>query len=221
MIIKLTPDWYFYILLFLSISAIWIKTAYPKFLYEYFYAAISYPFSNKIYYEAGITRKRAGALMTLIYIAAGSMYIFSVIKYYNFQLLEFTDFQIIILSTLLLILLILFRVFCLKFTAFIFHKESIIKGFIFHFYLYNKLLGLILIPFLFLIPYTQGILQIIFLYLSFLTISLMYIIRIIRVIIYIFKNDFFIFYLFLYLCAFEILPYVIMFKLLLSLNQGS
>lgn len=218
---NLTPDWYFYCLLLLLVIFIWIKMIYPKFLIDFFYAALSYPFANKVYYESGISRKYAGQGMNLIYFISGSLFIFNIVKHYNIQLFDLPDINILIFSVLILVSLILFRIFCLKFVAFIFHKEKIINLFIFHFYIYNKLLGLFLIPFLLFIPYTEGFLQTAFLYISFVIISIVFIYRLIRVIMYIFKNDIFIFYLFLYLCVFEILPYLVILKFLISLDEGS
>jgi hypothetical protein len=102
-------------------------------------------------------------------------------------------------------------------TAFLFVKQELFSRFLFHYYITNKTLGLILIPFLLALAYSEGIVKEVFIYSSLAIIISAYILRFFRTILFIFKNVVLLFYLILYLCALEILPVVVILKLILSL----
>lgn len=214
------PEWYFFSLLFLLIIVIWIKLTYPKYFFDIFAASVSYSVACKIFNESGVIKKKVDLAIDLIYIISGGLFLYCLLTYFNLEPFELSGVKILLFSVLCLISIILFRVFCLKLISVIFHQEKLVDEFIFHFYLYNKTLGLLLIPFLLFIPYTEGVLQYIFLYISALTVLVVYIYRLLRIIIFLIKNEVFILYLILYLCILEILPFMVAVKYLLSLAQG-
>jgi magnesium-transporting ATPase (P-type) len=60
--------------------------------------------------------------------------------------------------------------------------------------------------------YTQGIVQQIFTWISFGTLGVILVMRIIRGVAFSFKKDISIFYMFLYLCALELAPLVLLYR---------
>jgi hypothetical protein len=213
--------WYFFILISLIIIVAWIKIIYTKFLNDFFTSALNYQIARKIYNETGIVRKRVGITLDILYLVSGSLFLFAVSEFFNITPFNFSGIRILYLSFIVLLSFIVFRLLIMRLVSVIFHQKRIISEFLHHFYLYNKILGLLLIPFLFLIPYTEGVLQQVSVYVGFILILAVYLYRVFRIIVFLFKNAVFIFYLILYLCVLEILPFLVIIKFLLSLEQGS
>ena len=214
---NLTPEWYFFILISLTISLAWIKLIYGRFINDFFSAATNYNSSYRIFREPGIVKKRVGYSLDIIYLFSGGLFLYNLFEFYNIKPFNYSGIHIFVFSLLVLLALIILRLFIMGIISIIFNRKEMISEFIYHFYLYNKMLGLSLMPFLFLIPYTQGILQQIIVYMSFTIVAIVYLYRFVRIFIFLIKNVVFIFYLFLYLCVLEIMPLMVFIKFLLSL----
>lgn len=215
------PDWFFYFLIALLLILAWIRIVYTKFLTEFLAAPINYQLSLRIHREAGIVRKRVGYTLNLIYLISGGLYLFLLCNFFGFYPYGFEGKELLLFCGGILLALIVIRTGLMGITAIIFNQRALFYELAHHFYLYNKALGLILIPFLLLIPYTEEYIQQLFVYMSITVAGLVYIIRLIRIIIFIFRNVVLLFYLFLYLCILEILPVLVIIRLIMSLEQGS
>ena len=156
-----------------------------------------------------------------MYLIAGGLFLYNLSEFYNFKPFNYSGIHVFLLAVIVLLALILMRIMIMKTISVIFKRKELMSEFIFHFYLYNKILVLTLIPFLLLIPYTQGILQQISVYLGLTIVAIVYLYRFVRIILFLIKNVVFIFYLFLYLCVLELLPLIVIIKFMLSLEQGS
>ncbi len=217
MIMDKTPDWFFFIIIVAVLSLAWVKLIYTKFVFDFISSVFNYNISVKIYNEAGIVRKRVGYYLNILYLLTGSLYLFAISRYFDYSPFELRNMQLFFLCFCILFGFIFYRILITKIISFIFLKEGLFSEFIHHFYVYNKLLGLVLLPFLLLIPYSNESLQQIFVYLSFAIITSLYILRIFRIITFIFKKEVLLFYLFLYLCTLEILPVLVITRIFLSL----
>jgi len=218
---NVVPDWYFFILLLPVISIAWIKLLYSKFLDNYLSSALSYQIAHKNYSESGIVRKRIGLSLDIIYLISGAMFLLNLFYYYNITLFGISGIRLLAVSLLILLSLIALRLLLMNMVSVLFHVKHCISEFLYHYYLYNKILGLVLIPFLFLIPYTEGFLQDLSFFIAVTAIIVVNLFRVVRIIVFLLKNVIFIFYLILYLCVLEIAPFLIIIKFLISLDQGS
>ena len=215
------PEWYFFILIGVILVFAWIKLIYTKFLNDLFSSVFNYHLSQKVYNEAGIVRKHVGYALIGIYNISGALYLFVLSRYFNIIPFGLSGIQLFFFFTGLLLAIMVFRIILTRLIAVIFVSEEKFSEFIYHFYSYNKILGLLLLPFLLFIPYTEGLLQQILVITSLCVVGLVYFTRLIRILIFIIKNVVFLFYLFLYLCVLEILPLLVIIRLVLSLRQSS
>ena len=101
----------------------------------------------------------------------------------------------------LLLSLFLGRAFLINATGFLFNKVSINREYFYNIFIFNKLMGILLLPLLLFVIYTDGILQMVFQWIAFGALSTILIMRIIRGVVFSFRKDVSIFYMFLYLCA--------------------
>jgi hypothetical protein len=214
---EIIPAWYFYSVLSIVFLIAFIRTFYYKFVIEYFSSSVSYQLSLKVLNDAGIIRKRLGLLLNLVYLLSGGLYLYTILNYFDLHPFGFSGLGLLFLSILSLLMLELFRVLVAGLVAFFFDRKILFKDFMFHFFIYNKILGLVLVPFIFSIPYLHGILQDVVVYVSLMLTLSVYLVRLLRITIFVIKNVVLLFYLFLYLCVLEILPVLILIRLIMSL----
>jgi hypothetical protein len=212
------PDWYFILIISVLFTFAWIRIVYSRFLTTLFESSYNYLLASKIFKERGVVQKRVGMTFNLIYQINGSLFLFLLFHFFKWNPLGLNDFALFSTSFGFLSCLMLIRIITMRVIGHIFDRFSLFSEFLYNFYIYNKLLGLVLLPFLLSIPYTQGILHVILIYTALFVIGVVYLMRLIRIIIFTFKNVILLFYLILYLCTLEILPVLVIIKLILSLT---
>ncbi len=213
------PDWYFIIIIVLLSAIASSRIVYGKILNSIWVSAYSYQFATKTYKERGIVQKRVGLGLDLLYLVNASLFVYLLNQHFYFLKVEFQAYQFVLFSFAILSVLVLIRVLVMRLTAYIFERSELFLGFLYHYFIYSKVLGMVLIPFLIAIPYTSGNLQEVIVYTGISMILVVQLIRLIRASVYVLKNVIFLFYLILYLCVLEILPVLVVIKLLLSLEQ--
>jgi hypothetical protein len=213
------PDWYFIIIVFILSAIASARIVYGKVLYSIWVSAYSYQFAGKTYKERGLVQRRVGLGLDLLYLVNASLFVYLINQHFFFLKVELPAYQFVLLSFFILSILVLIRLSVMRITAFIFERSELFLGFLYHYFIFSKVLGMFLIPFLIAIPYTSGNLQEVIVYTGISMILAIQMIRLIRVTVYVLKNVIFLFYLILYLCVLEILPVLVVVKIILSLAQ--
>ncbi len=211
-------DWYFLIIVAVLIALAWIRIMYNKFLNSLFENSFNYVATSKTYNERTVIHKRVNLIFNLIYIVNGSLFLLLLSKFFKWNIIISGDFKLFTSFIGLLLSLMLLRSILMRLIGYIFNRYSLFSEFIFHFFIYNKLLGIALTPFILFIPYTLGLPRIILIYTALFVVGIIYILKIIRVIIFSIKNVVLLFYLILYLCTLEILPVLVILKLIFSMG---
>ena len=138
------------------------------------------------------------------------------LEYQNFNFYELHGFVLFILIFISILILYSAKYVLFYLLDFIFLGQKIFFSYIFTVFLYNKMTGIILLPIISLLPYTPNSITTWLFYSGAVIIIILYILRLFRGLQIAFKNRLSIFYLILYLCALEILPTLILFKVISS-----
>ncbi len=213
------PDWYFLAVILVLAGIAWARIIYGKFLNLVWISAYSYQIAAKTQKEQSVVQKRFGLSLDLLYLVNSSLFLYLLNYFFALGFLPEDGFWFLIVSFTFLLFLIIFRIIIMRTIGNIFERKELFKGFLYHFFIYNKVIGLIIIPFLIAIPYTHGLLQEWLVYTGVSIIIIIYVFRLFRAAVYVFKNVVLFFYLILYLCSLEILPLLVVIKVLLSLAQ--
>jgi hypothetical protein len=161
-------------------------------------------------------------MMNWLFILTGGLYACYVLRYYQFG----TDinFWLLYLDCMLALgLIYLVKFLVLKFCGWVFNISRATDTYIFVVFLVNKMLGIFLLPFLILITFSSPMAQEIYITISLVMIFVFLIYRILASFRPI-RNEIKLtpFHFFLYLCAFEIAPLLLIYKVLLTyLEKGS
>ena len=208
-------DWYFVFIVGTIILFAWIKITFSKYVNNLLLSAFNYQLATKIYIERVVIHRRISFAIDLIYFITGSLFLLNIYCFFHLDFLKISASGIFIIFFLFLIVLMFSRILIMRFIGHIFDRYSFFSEFLYHFFIYTKVIGIVLIPFVLLIPYASDPLHNILIYSSLSIISMIYIIRLFRAITYAFNNVLLLFYLILYLCTLEILPVVVIIKLIL------
>jgi hypothetical protein len=213
------PDWYFISILFVLSFMAFARIVYGKFMTSIWISAYSFQIASKTYKERGVVQQRVGLGLDLLYLVNASLFLYLLNRHFSTGIFDPEDFRLVLVSILVLGLLILVRIIIMRLTGAIFERSALFLGFLYHYFIYSKVLGMVLIPFLIAIPFTTGITQEILIYTGISVVFAVQLLRLFRVSIYIIKNVIFLSYLILYLCVLEILPILVVIKIVLSLAQ--
>ena len=132
----------------------------------------------------------------------------------NFAVLNFSFLSFLLIVGIVLGIYFI-KILTLKILGFIFDKTIVVNEYIFIIYLVNQIIGISFIPVIIFIAYGQHTLANVFVYIGVLLFIFSLIIRVGKGAITVFSSgEVTPFYLFLYLCTFEILPLLLGWKLI-------
>ncbi len=187
-----------------------------KYLRELFSAVVFGQNARKMKETVNLRNKKHAIILNFLFLFNSSIFAYQFISYYNIHTIFGNRLLIIPLIMGVLLTFGVLKSILYKFVAFVFEKEKQTSEYLFYTFLHNKVFSLVILPIALIIPYIdQEVLPMLF-KLGFALFALMYLLQILRGIAIILNNVASLFYLFLYLCALEILPLVIMYKILIN-----
>lgn len=208
------PDW-FTVTLFITIGFFtWLKIKNNKIIQQLFAAFFNNSVTNQIVRDENILVQKASVLLSLVFYFTTALLLYQVSVYFNWQykiigkgLVRFIIFVLFIASAYS------FKMVFLKMMSAIFRIDKAISTYIFNIFLINNIIGILLIPLVLLAAFFPVESQFfIWTGIGMLLGSFLY--RLFRgIVIWTSLARFSLYYLILYLCALEIAPLLIIFKL--------
>lgn len=210
---------FFLIIIFILVTVlIIIKSVHSKFL-EYLSNSLSnYKISKRFFTEKNITFNRISMIFDIFYYVNFSLYIYLVFKYlFNDNLSKGINIYLNIF--IFLSLYLIFKNLLQKIVGFIFDIENLISEYIFHKSIINKWIGIILLPFIFILNFSNQYIHTFLIYISFLMIFIFLIIKISRSIKLMNENNIKLYHGLIYFSIFELVPLILIYKFLLTLQK--
>lgn len=143
-----------------------------------------------------------------------SVFIYQVLAIDNRQLLTFNSWGIIPIVLIFLLTLFSLKVLAYRLVGHIFETKIQVREYLMGSSVMSKAFALLIIPVIVMIPFVDSTLQALFVKGGFGLFILLYLIQLARGVRIILSNTFSVYYIILYLCALEILPLTILFKVL-------
>lgn len=190
-----------------------VITIYRKYLGQLFESIVYRFASNKLLNDKNIHFQRLSIMLDVLFIMSFSLIVDQITK--RFQLYtppEKFEYIIFLISCSFLLALRFFRWIVFKLSALFSNHQSFFSELYTSSSLYTRILGVFLLPFVFLITYSTGFITTILLYISVFSIFIMLILRTISMFKVFIVRGFSIFYFILYLCALEIVPLLVILK---------
>ncbi|MCW3806734.1 DUF4271 domain-containing protein [Plebeiibacterium marinum] len=187
-----------------------------KYLKELFSSLIYTQNARKMLKTVNLHYQKPAFILNSLFLFNTSIFLYQVINHY--QIRTYSSQNLILIPIIIGIILIfgLIKMALYRFVAFVFDTIPETKEYLFFSSLHNKVFAIAILPIILVLPYIspEAIQGVIYLGLSIYT--LLYLMQLFRGFAIILKNVASLFYLFLYLCALEILPIMIVYKILIK-----
>lgn len=213
---KQNPDWFTLILITIIIAVTLLKVFYSKIFFQIFKAFVNNNTANQIVRDENLLVQRASILLSVICYLVFALFTYKITQFYNYEnqymgqgFIKFLFIAIFIGITYSV------KMISLKLFGSIFNYEKPTVSYIFNLFLINNVLGIVLLPLLIVLTYFNSVYFIYLLKLCIAIIISFYIYRLIKgVLIWTSIPRYNLFYLFLYICALEIAPLLIIYKII-------
>jgi hypothetical protein len=212
-----TFDWMLGIFLLLTCFFIWIRIYYGKFFSTLGSALISFQIAAKFFREKNVLQRRVSIVLDFIYLVVLSVFIFELTHQFGHVESHMSNFNLFLLFLNMVILYALVRLIVLRGTGFIFLRQSLFSEYITSTFVVNKGAGIALFPIVIIAHYIDKQLVPAILVLGLIVYLTAFIWKTFRAYQIIIRKDVFLFYLILYLCTLEILPFLLGYKVIISL----
>lgn len=211
-----SKDYLFYLLVAIVLLLAIIKQLFPKYYQNIFQLMFQASFRQKTTREQMMQQALPALLMNILFILVGGLFI-SILADIN-KWLKISFWLLTVYSITLLAFVYIFKYLVIKFMGWVFNAREQASTYGFIVFLVNKVIGLALLPLLLLLAFSEsGSLQQVTLTIAGFVVILLLIFRYI-VSLTIIRNTLSIhpLHFFIYLCAVEIMPMLILYKVLFS-----
>ncbi len=210
-----TLDWFTIVLLGLIVLLTWFKVFFIRIFSQLWNAFFSLTTTNQIVRDESVLLQRASLILSIIAYFVSGLFVYqvSMVMNWNHPLLP-GGFNRFILFALLIALAYSIKMIFLRFLSVVFKVEKPAATYIFNVFLVNMVIGLLLFPAIILIAYLPAEFRYGIVITTVLVLAALLVYRLIRAVgIGLTIQRFSLFYLFLYICSFEIAPLLIIYKL--------
>ena len=209
-------DLLFYVLAFVVFFLGFIKVVFPKYFQNLFTIFFQTSFRQKQTREQLLQDNFPSLLMNILFILSGGIYIGLLVSVQGY-IQQLPLWQLLLYSLGLLAIVYLSKYLFLQFSGWVFNVKDAMSSYIFIVFLVNKIMGVLLIPFLLLLAFSVGSILQVTITVSLIAVAGFFLYRYLVSLGTINKNlKVNPLHFFLYLCAVEVLPLLIIYKALFN-----
>ena len=209
--------WLFISLFVLAGIFAWIRMQYGSILMQTIQSSANFQVASKMFMDNSLLQKQLDNILYFFYfLSVGYLMYIGETRFRLFPY-GFTGGKLFLFNLGLLGGMFLARMVLMYLAGFLFNRLRIFREYLYNMFIFNKILGISVLPLLIFVVYTTGFLREMFQFAVLATVSAIFVMRLTRGFVFSFKKDVSIFYLFLYLCALEITPILVLFKWIQSI----
>jgi hypothetical protein len=210
-----SKDEIFYLLCGLAFLVALVRLVFPKYFNGLFLMLFQTSFRQRQTKEQMAQDHLPSLLLNLVFIASGGIYFEFILMRYGLD--QFSFWWLLLYSTSILSIIYLGKFLFLIFSGWIFNEKTAANTYIFVVFLVNKVIGIALIPFLLIMAFSSDDIVQIAVVVSIFVVGILFFYRYL-VSLGTFHREFKVsaLHFFLYLCAVEILPLLLIYKALFN-----
>ena len=206
------PTWYFIYLFLLAVFFAWIRVYYGNIITQTVQASVNFQVANKMFQDNSLLQNQLDRVLYLFYFLSLGFLLYYIELRVELVPYGLQNWGLFLFNLALLAGVFLMRLLMLNLAGILFNRASIIREYLYNIFIFNKLAGMAALPLIFLLVYTRGMLQDVIFWLSLISLCGIILMRLIRAIVFSYRKEVLIFYMFLYLCALEIAPLVLLYR---------
>ena len=206
------PTWFFIYLFTLLVFFAWIRMYYGNIFTQTVQATANFKVASRMYKDhSQLQNQLDGSLYVLYFLSmAFLLYIVEIkLDLIPYNLNEGLHY---LFNLALLVGVFMGRVLLFNLSGFLFNSVDILREYLYNTFIFNKIMGMATLPLLLFMVYTRGLGQELIFWTTMTVVVMIIIMRLIRGVVFYFRKEVFVFYMFLYLCALEIVPLVLLYR---------
>jgi len=212
--INIGNDWVVGVILFAFFLIASVKFLFGKYLSKLTDSIFNSNTANSLFLEKNISMIKGSLMMNLLFVINISLFAVNVMDYFDIHIRQSNDLKQFMLVFFMVLVLYVGKYALIKGLGYVFKGKNESKEYLFTIFLYNKNLGLFLFPIIIALPFVQVNAVVSLINIGILMIFFFFFLRISRGVKILIRKHVSIFYMILYLCALEILPLLMIYKLL-------
>jgi len=206
-----SSDWILGILIISLVLFAWIRVFFNKYLIPTFTGLFNYQQGNRLFRENNLLYQRFSLGMNTLFFITGALFLYFIHDFFSFNIPFLKGPGGLLFLSGGLLVIFTFRSLICRLTGFISNTRELFAEYSHTILMINKVLGIILLPVVFALPYIPDYLVPGFLYGGIGLFALSYLFRVYKGMQIFVLNRFSIFWMILYLCALEILLYLLIY----------
>jgi hypothetical protein len=206
------PAWLFIGLILLLGLFAWIRKYYGSIFEQTMLAATNFQVASRMFLDNSLLQKQLDTVLYVFYLFSTAFFLYGIELQFRIGPYDLEGFFLYLFDLGLLAGIFLARLAVYNLAGFLFNRLKIFREHLYNTFIYNKIIGIFILPFLLLTYYTNGTLREVLFWSSMVLVLLILLLRMFRSIIFSLKKDVSIFYMFLYLCALEIAPLLLLYR---------
>jgi len=207
-----STEWHFYFLVSMLIVYAVARAFLGQLLNRTYTAAVRYNTAVSMYKDNSQLQRQLDSVLYAFYFVSMGFFIMLMAQFFELFPYGFRNVELYFFFTALLIAIFFLRIIIVNIVGSVFFSLKLFRAYLYHSFIYNKLMGILALPMSIAIVYSTGILNDIVVWTAFGIMSIMVMMRFYRGIIFSLKNHVLNIYLFLYLCALELVPMLLLYK---------
>jgi len=206
------PAWMFIFLFVLIGIFAWIRLYYGSILIQTFQASTNFLVASRIFKDNSLLQKQLDNILYLFYFLSAAYLLYVAETRLMLMPYMFSGLKLYLFNLGLLSAYFMSKLLLINLAGFLFNRLRLFREYLYNSFIFNKILGITMLPLLVCVVYTTGLLKEVFQWMAVVAVFTILILRLIRGIVFSFKKDVSIFYMFLYLCALEITPLALLYN---------
>ncbi len=206
------PAWLFLYLFILFGFFAWVRMSYSNIMSQTVQASINFQVAVRMFKDKSVLQNQLDNILYVIYFLTVACLLFFLEERRGLQPYGLRGGTLYLFNLALLAGVFIGRIFLVNMLGSLFNQMELFREYLYHLFIFNKLMGLVILPMLLFVIYTKGIFQDVVIWATLGVVGVILVMRIIRGIAFSLKKDISIFYMFLYLCALEIVPLALLYR---------
>lgn len=211
---NLATEWHFFLLIALIVLVAWIRIYYQKKYAGIFRKTAWARYKPLINKEDRIGPDLYNFALNAVFIISFGFMLFQADRYYHLQAVNLNEPLLFVFYCIAVLVVYSVKMLVNNLNGFVFDVEVLMREYTEYIYLNLKALGLIVLPLNILITYADEQYSYIFFIIFYILYGIFWLLRIITGMLYGISANISLSYLFLYLCTLEILPVLLLLKVL-------
>jgi hypothetical protein len=192
---------------------LYMRMIFGRYMDMFFGAVFNRLRAHHMQEESGLILGRISFLLNIFFFFTIGLFVQQILDFQGLQLFELSQLKSLLFLTGVVASIYLLKWLFANILGHFLQIQSVTKSYFFHTFIYNKVFALVSFPLLLALPYIDSSWVAVLMPAILVFLAVMYFFRFFRVIVFSIQRKLSLFYLFLYLCALEIIPILIGYNL--------